>query len=60
MISIIADFCMESRIVTRINGLVMHSLIRWTSKMVMNGSWLQDTGMIRKGEQTNKINMEGK
>ena len=51
---------MESHIVTQLNIPVAHLLIPKNRKTGMNGFWLQDPGMVRKGEQPIKMKMEGK
>ena len=45
---------------TRMNIPVMNSLMTKTRKTGMNGSWLQDPRMERKGEQKHNVNMESK
>ena len=40
---------------TQLNIPVTHLLIPLTSKTVINGSWLQDPGIVRKGELPNNM-----
>ena len=57
---VITESWMESHIVTQLNIPVAHSLIPKNRKTGMNGSWLQDPGMVRRGEQPIKMKMDGK